>query len=328
MNVRHQPPRATGLPKEGQSRAGDSDVSSLSWDDLRIVKALSDSGNRATAADRLGLNASTLSRRIAHLEQALGVTIFTRRRSGYTLTAEGQELRALSERVELDIVSVARRVGRATQEPIGNLRITTSDSLLLHFLTPIIAAFRRRHTAIRIEVYVGNDALNLARDESDIALRATKNPLDTLAGRRLATIAWAAYGRRADFPHNTPAGDRLYEQLWVSYAGRLAGLGAVPYVDARVAASDILYRADSVAAISSAISAGMGIGFLPCMLGDVMPGLMRMGPVVPELDDELWLLTHPDIRISPRVQTFMQFCADAVREQKALIEGRSPATPV
>ncbi|MFJ1299210.1 LysR family transcriptional regulator [Pseudomonadota bacterium AL_CKDN230030165-1A_HGKHYDSX7] len=301
------------------------DLSRLSWDDLRIIKVLSESGNRASAADKLGLNVSTVSRRIAQVEQTLGVTIFTRRRSGYVLTAEGEELRALSDRVELDIVSVARRVGRASQEPVGNLRITTSDSLLLYFLAPIIAAFKKRHAAIRVEVLVGNDTLNLARDESDVALRATKKPLETLVGRRLATIAWAPYGRRTDFPHKTPSGDRLYEQVWVSYAGQLAGLSATAYVDTRVAPQHILFRADSVAAICTAISAGMGIGFLPCMLGDITPGLIRVGPVVPALDDELWLLTHPDIRVSPRVQTFMQFCADAVRDQKPLIEGQSPA---
>lgn len=303
----------------------DAGISGLSWDDLRIIKTLSESGNRGSAADSLGLNISTVSRRVVHVEQTLGIKIFTRRRTGYTLTPEGQELRALSERVELDIVSVARRIGRGAQEPVGNLRITTSDSLLLYFLTPIIAAFKSRHAAIRVEVLVGNDTLNLARDESDIALRATKKPLESLVGRRLATIAWAPYGRRFDYPHRTPSPEHLYDQVWVSYTGHLVGLDAVAYLNKRVAPENILYRADSVAAVSAAITAGMGIGLLPCMLGDITPGLIRMSAVVPELDDELWLLTHPDIRISPRVQTFMQFCSDAALEQKPLIEGRMPS---
>lgn len=298
----------------------------LSWDDLRIVKALSDSGSRTSAADALGWNVSTLSRRIARLERTLGIKIFTHRRTGYTLTQAGQALRALGDRIELDIVSVARQIGSSSHEPVGSLRITTSDSLLLHFLTPIVAAFRTRHAAMQIEILVGNDSLNLARGESDVALRATKTPPDTLIGRRLATIAWAPYGRRADFPHKTPSNERLYDQVWVSYAGRLSGLRAVAYVDMRVAPQSILYRADSVAAVHTAISAGMGMGFLPCMLGDATPGLVRMGPTEPELDDELWLLTHPDIRMSPPVQRFMHFCSEAVRGQKSLIEGHRPAS--
>lgn len=72
------------------------------------------------------------------------------------------------------------------------------------------------------------------------------------------------------------------------------------------------------------------MGYLPCMLGDTMTDVVRVGPVVAELQDELWLLTHPDIRGSRRVQAFMRFCAAAVARKKALIEGRlalHPAKP-
>jgi DNA-binding transcriptional LysR family regulator len=86
------------------------------------------------------------------------------------LTVEGLELRALGERVELDIVSVARRVSRAMQGAFGKLPITPSDSLLQYFLTPIIADFKARNAPIAVEILVGNDTLNLSRDKSDIAL--------------------------------------------------------------------------------------------------------------------------------------------------------------
>jgi DNA-binding transcriptional LysR family regulator len=99
-------------------------------------------------------------------------------------------------------------------------------------------------------------------------------------------------------------------------------LKATSYVESRVAAERIAYRTDSVAAASAAIAAGLGFGFLPCMLGDITPGLVRAGPVVPELQDELWLLTHQDIRKSWRVKAFMTFCAAAVASQKPLVEGQ------
>lgn len=296
----------------------------FSWDDLRIIKTLSECGSRSIAAAKLGINVSTVSRRVAQAEAALGVALFDRRRAGYKLTPEGMELRALSERVELDVVSVARRVSGGLQGPLGTLRMTTSDSLLLHFLTPIIADFRTRHPSLSVEVLVGNDTLNLARDESDIAIRATRTPSETLVGRKLANIAWAPYGSASQFRRKRPAADDLYGMTWVSYAGRLSGLRAFHHVESRVAPVDIAYRSDSVAAVAAAIAAGLGLGFLPCMLGDAMAELIRVGPVVPELQDELWLLTHPDIRRSRRVQAFMSFCATAVARRKALIEGREP----
>ncbi|SPD64428.1 LysR family transcriptional regulator [Cupriavidus taiwanensis] len=310
--------------RERAGQASGDAAQRLSWDDLRIIKTLSESGSRAIAASKLGINVSTVSRRVAQAEAALGVTLFDRRRAGYRLTAEGLELRALCERVELDVVSVARRVSRGLHGPLGTLRITTSDSLLLYFLTPIIADFKTRNAAVAVEVLVGNGALNLARDESDIAFRATRRPSESLVGRKLATIAWAPYGCATQFGRNVPAADGLYDRAWVSYAGQLSALKASQYVERRVASANISYRSDSVAAVSAAIAAGLGLGFLPCMLGDIMPGLVRVGPVVPELRDELWLLTHPDIRRSRRVQAFMSFCAAAVAERKALIEGREP----
>ncbi|QEY64234.1 LysR family transcriptional regulator [Metapseudomonas lalkuanensis] len=294
-------------------------VNQLSWDDLRIIKTLSESGNRAITAKKLGINVSTVSRRVAQLEKALGIALFDHRRSGYMLTTEGAELRALAERVELDIVSVARRISRAEHGLLGKLRITTSDSLLLYFLTPIIADFKAVNEGITIEVLVGNQTLSLARDESDIAVRATKKPSDSLVGRKLATIAWAPYGNVKSAPASAPFAEG---QSWVSYSGGLCDLKATSYVDNRVDAHCISYRTDSVAAASVAIAAGLGFGFLPCMLGDITPGLRRVGPVVPELNDELWLLTHQDIRKSWRVKAFMTFCAAAVANQKPLIEGQ------
>ncbi len=294
----------------------------LSWDDIRIISTLSECGGRAAAAARLGINVSTVSRRLAGLEQALGVTLFDRRHAGYVLTAEGSALRALGERMELDVVSVARQLSPVSQAPLGTLRITTSDSLLLYFLTPILADFKVRHAAIDVEVLVGNHRLNLARDESDIALRATCSPRDSLVGRKLATIAWAAYGCARHFSCRIPDAGQVYERQWVSYTAGLGALKATQYLDARAAPHRISYRTDSVAALSAAVAVGLGLGFLPCMLGDITPGLTRVGPVVPELDDELWLLTHPDIRKTRRVRAFMDFCCDEVARRKALIEGR------
>lgn len=294
-------------------------VNQLSWDDLRIIKTLSDCGNRSATAKKLGINVSTVSRRVAQVERTLGIALFDHRKSGYLLTAEGAELRALAERVELDIVSVTRRVSRSGQGPLGKLRITTSDSLLLYFLTPIIADFKALNEGVTIEVLVGNETLSLARDESDIAIRATRKPAESLVGRKLANIAWAPYccaKQMTALP--------LFEegQAWVSYSAALCGLKATSYVESRVAAEHIAYRTDSVAAASTAIAAGLGFGFLPCMLGDITPGLVRAGPVVPELQDELWLLTHQDIRKSWRVKAFMTFCAAAVASQKPLVEGQ------
>jgi len=293
----------------------------LSWNDLRVVRAVGESGALAPAAEMLGVNISTIARRLTTVEGILGVTLFDRRRTGYQATRQGEELMSLARRIELDVVSVARRVSGHAQGHAGDLRITTSDSLLLHFLTPIIADFKAYNSAIRVEVTVGNCALNLARGESDIAVRATDKPPENLFGRKIATIAWAPYGGR---PHTVSPGlgaDPLFDRQWVSYGGDLSDLKAAKLVEERVRPDDIAYRTDSVAGAAAGIAAGLGVGYLPCMLGDISPDLVRVGAVESQLDDALWLLTHPDIRKSGRVDAFMAHCIEAIGKHRRLIEG-------
>ncbi|MFC0692614.1 LysR family transcriptional regulator [Paraburkholderia humisilvae] len=296
---------------------------SLCWDDLRVIKAVGESASLAAAAAALELNHSTVSRRLAVVERTLGTVLFDRRRSGYIPTDAGADFIELATRVENDILSVVRRVSGHAQSHTGDLRITTSDALLLDFLTPVIAGFRTRHRGVRIETIVGNRPLNLARGESDIAFRTTVAPPENLFGRKLATVAWAVYGRRIDYDRAFPMMDQLFLHQWVSYGKGLAGLKAFAFVNDRVPHNNIVYRSDSVAGIASAISAGIGIGFLPCMHGNLVDSLVRIGPIVPEVYDELWVLTHPDICKSGRIAAFITYCAKAITPHRDFIEGRA-----
>ncbi|WP_394834297.1 LysR family transcriptional regulator [Pendulispora rubella] len=294
----------------------------LSWDDLRIIKAIGEGGGLAAAATALGVNHSTISRRLAVVEETVGVVLFDRRRRGYVPTGPGTDMIALADRIENDILHVVRRISGHAQGHKGDLRVTTSDALLLDFLTPIIADFRTRNPEIRIDMIVGNQALNLARGDSDIAFRATLLPQENLFGRKLATVAWAIYGRRIDYVGASPSRQELYQRQWVSYGKGLSGLKAYEFVNEHVPREKVTYRSDSVAGVASAIAAGMGVGFLPCMHGDLVPGLLRVSPVEPEIFDELWVLTHPDIRKSGRVYAFMSHCAEAIAKQRGFIEGK------
>jgi DNA-binding transcriptional LysR family regulator len=301
----------------------DTPLAALSWDDLRIVKAIGQHGGLAGAAAALRVNHSTISRRLSILEETLGVALFDRRRSGYTATAAGAEMIALGERVETDVFDVTRRVSGHIRGHKGNLRVTTSDALLYDFLNPIIAEFQQINPEIRIEVLVGNAAMNLARGEADIAFRATLEPPENLYGRKAARIAWAIYGRRVDYVGARPLTDELYQQRWVSYGATLTGLRAFEFVERHVPEDNIHYRADSVLGVASAVCAGLGIGFLPCMHADLVPSLIRISPIEPEVYDELWILTHPDIRKSGRVYSFMSYCSEAIIKRRAFIEGHA-----
>jgi DNA-binding transcriptional LysR family regulator len=294
----------------------------LAWDDLRLVKAIADAQGLAGAAERLGVNHSTVFRRLGQIEDALGVMLFERHRTGYAPTVAGEELVAVARRTEEDIAGFARKLAGRELTPAGELRVTTSDTLLTHLLTPILARFRRQCPDVRLDLVVGNQSLNLSQRDADVAIRATDHPPETLVGRRAARIAWALYGNARSFAET----DRidpvtLQERPWVGLGENLGTVRAARYLREHVPAGRIAYRVNTVLGLAEAVEAGIGIGHLPCFVADTRPTLVRLAVPAPDLADDLWLLTHPDLRHSPRVRVFLDFMAAEIARHRKLIEG-------
>ncbi|MBM6593193.1 LysR family transcriptional regulator [Microvirga pudoricolor] len=300
----------------------------LAWDDFRLIKAVADMRSLPAAAAQLGVNHSTVFRRLGQIEAALGVTLFERHRAGYAPTAAGEEMIALAQRVDQDITAFTRRIAGREITPAGEIRVTTNDSLLIHLLTPLFVAFRRQMPTLRLDVVLANQALNLSKRDADVAIRATDHPPENLVGRRVATIAWALYGRRSEFrsPESIDP-DRLFDHDWVSLGESLIGLKAVKYVQDHVAQTRIGYRVNTVLGLAEAIQGGLGIGHLPCFIGDARQDLVRLGPIRQEFSADLWLLTHPDLRHSARIRALLDFLAAEIAHRKSFIEGAHPIAP-
>jgi DNA-binding transcriptional LysR family regulator len=300
----------------------------LAWDDFRLVKAIADTRGLAGAAADMGVNHSTMFRRLGQIEEALGTKLFERHRSGYAPTPAGEEMAALASRLDSDITSFTRRLVGKEIAASGELRVTTNDSLLVHLLTPIFGRFRKRHPAVQLDVVLTNQALNLSKRDADVAIRATDTPPETLVGRRAATIAWALYGRRSEFGGAVPELDELAAtRIWVSLGEYLSHVKAVQFLRRHVAPERIAYRVNTVLGLAEAVQAGIGIGHLPCFIADAVPDLLRLSPPNPEFAADLWLLTHPDLRHSPRVRVFLDFVAGEIAARRLDIEGEGPGSP-
>jgi DNA-binding transcriptional LysR family regulator len=275
------------------------------------------------AAAILGINHSTVFRRLAQIEEALGAKLFERHRSGYTLTTVGEEMVALAQRVDDDITAFTRKLAGRELSPAGELRVTTNDSLLIHLLTPLFVRFRRKCEDVRLDVVLANQELNLSKRDADVAIRATDSPPENLVGRRVANIAWALYGRAEDFPDLAAVDpESLYDRDWVSLGDNLAALKAVKFVQEHVPPERIGYKVNTVLGLAEAVEQGLGIGHLPCFIGDARLGLVRLGEPNPDFSADLWLLTHPDLRHSPRVRVFLDFLAEEVGKQRKFIDGQ------
>jgi len=300
-------------------------LQALSWDEFRLIKAIADARGLPGAAAQTGLNHSTVFRRLGQIETTLGTMLFERHRTGYALTPAGEEIVALATRLDADITAVTRKLAGRELQPAGELRVTTNDILLVSLLAPIFAAFRRQCPDVRLDVVLSNQSLNLSKRDADVAIRATDTPPENLVGRRIARIAWALYARREDAEDIDMTA--LHARDWISMGDGFAAMKQVRYVQEHVAPERIVYRLNTVLGLSEAIETGIGIGFLPCFLGDGRPGLVRLQPPQAEYGSDLWVLTHPDLRHAARVRVLMDFLADEIGRQRGLLDGTADRSP-
>ena len=177
---------------------------------------------------------------------------------------------------------------------------------------------------MHLDIVVGNQALNISKRDADVAIRATDTPPETLVGRRLGRVAWALYGRQdaGDLPME--GAPTFADRDWVALGDGMAAMKVVRHAVETAPPGHLRYRVDTVLGLASAIEAGIGIGHLPCFIGDRSPVLARLAPPEPRFATDLWLLTHDDLRRAAKVRAFLDFVAGAVRKQIALVEGREP----
>jgi DNA-binding transcriptional LysR family regulator len=289
----------------------------FAWDDLRIFLQIARTGSLSGAASALGVNHSTVFRRINAFETQLGVRLFDRLPSGYALTIAGEEMQASAMRVEREIERLDLRLTGQDLKLEGTLVVTTTDTIIENLLSPHLAAFRRAYPGIVLELIIDNQNVNLSKRQADVAVRPTRNPPETLVGRRIADIAVAPYatktymkGRAAD----------LATLDWLSVDESMAHLAAAKWFRDTLHGANVVLRANSLFGLLHTCAAGMGAALLPCFMADNHKRLQRIGEPIHDAGTILWLLTHEDLRHTGRVRAFMDFIAMSLRKDIGLLE--------
>lgn len=296
----------------------------IDWEDLRYVLAVADARSLASAARALGVNHTTVLRRVNAFEQRLGLRLFDRLPTGYALTGGGEELLATARSMAATVTALERRLAGQDLRLEGTLRVTTTDTLMASVLPPLIARFRLAHPGILIEVATANALANLTRRDADVAIRPASDPPETLVGRRISGIAFALYAASAGAVPQGPIED-LASQVWIAPDDSLASSTIARWMRATLPEATIALRADSLVVMRNAALAGLGVTALPCYLGDRTPGLARIHAPIAAMATDLWVLTHEDLRRTGRVSAFTEFMAAALGAERDLLEGRTPA---
>jgi len=291
------------------------------WDDLRFFLAVARRGSIRAAAASLGVNHSTVSRRIDAFEARSRARLFERLPTGYALTDAGARILALSERIEVDALAVERHLAGRDAALSGPLRVSLPNTLAVRLVMPDLVAFGETYPDIDLAIDVSLTMADLSRREADVVIRVSNDPPGNLFGRRVLRYARAIYGAQDYLARHDPLGapERL---AWIGWAD------TVPHPqwvrDSAYPEAAVRHLVPDTLAHLEAARSGMGIAMLPCFIGDTEPTLRRLPPGEAEPDRDIWILTHEDLRGTARVRRFMDVIANAILRQKDLLEGRCP----
>jgi len=287
----------------------------LDWNDLRYFLAVARTGSTLAASRQLKVSQATVSRRITTLEQVIGVEIFSRQPSGYSLTQRGELLLPAAEAVEESILAFSHQVALETRRVSGTVRLTTVESAANAWVIPALAQLRMRCPDVRVEIITTDDNLDLGRGEADLAIRFGNRPTEeTLIVRHLTDMEESFY-----------AGHELVAQLGMPEC--LSDLARYPlvttmddtsfinnWVSTHLPDAEIAHRTNRLSSIIASVRAGIGASILPCLMGDDIRHLVRLVPPIAELTTPGWLVTTDQARRQPHVRAVIDFIVGQIQE--------------
>ncbi len=303
----------------------------LDWSDLRHALAIGEGGSVAAAARRLGVNATTVQRRLDALEDSLGARLFERSRAGWHPTEAGRTVLELARRMADQAEEVERRVLGRDRELTGVLRVATAFVAMEHLLPQPLADFARAFPGIEVEVIENAFLADLLRRpadapgdsarQADVALRLSAHVAEHLVGRQLGMSHCRVYALRGapGLPQGvTPMAELLRDAPWVAFEREgLPGRIYDRWMHEHLLPQQVRVRVDIFNAVAAMLRTGIGVGVLPTFMEPKHPELVAVSDVIPALDVPVWLLTHPDLRGTARIKAFMRFVGDAVAERLA-----------
>jgi DNA-binding transcriptional LysR family regulator len=277
-------------------------MQALNWNDLRHILAVARRRALAPAARDLGVNETTVARRIARAEVCLGSRLFDRIDGGMIPTQAGEVAVERAERMEVEVEVLKGTGTGADGSAAGTVRVSAIPLIVNHVLVPALGDLYAAHPQLRIEAVAELRNISLTKREADIALRLARPDREfKVIARRLGTLSYAVYG---------PSGHSRRPLPWITYDATMAALPHVAWLDKarrldREARPGLTVNDSDVAL--HAIRAGVGKSLLPCAIADRQPGLKRLDGPAPVLDRELWLLVLPELRSLARIRAVIDW---------------------
>ena len=284
----------------------------LPWDLLAAFLAVMREGSLSGAARRLDASQPTLRRQIEALEQAVGVSLFTRGPSGLIPTATSQTLIAHAEAMEASAAAFARGASADVSSEAGTIRITCSEIYGVEVLPPILADLRRVYPLITIELVATDKIEDMLKREADLAVRVARPVQDALIARQVTSIPLGFFATEEFLADRARPAN--YAELAASLPFITADRDRSLAKGLRALGLDFpkhcVFRSDSVLAQLAAIRAGLGVGICNINIGNAS-GLVRLLPGITTYL-ECWVVMHEDMKRIRRVKAVFDFLVKAL----------------
>lgn len=292
----------------------------MNWDDLRIFLAIAREGTLHRAAAALAISQPTAGRRLSALEAALGVPLFSRARTGLTLTTAGESLLPTAEAMEKTAAELARQSGHLQEPAGGAVRISAMEWPAAFLVHHIQAAAR---SGLSIEIVSSEHTESFARREADLAVRHGLPLSGKFTTRKVGTMRSAVYGAR-DFLETHPEAvtEQRYQACdWVLFTEEQAHYKSMRWLDERIAGRRPSLRVTTTDLTHDAVAAGAGLGLLPCFVGDADPRLGRATAPIDEIAADYWLIVPPENAPLPYLRRAIDWIANSFRSERAALLG-------
>ncbi|HZU64324.1 MAG TPA: LysR substrate-binding domain-containing protein [Novosphingobium sp.] len=289
------------------------------WSDYQAFLAIARAGQLAGAGRMMGLNATTIGRRLRRLESRLGTTLFEQTREGQLLTPAGEALLAAVEQMAQAASGV--EPASSANGPSGSVRISVSEGFGSWIVARHLGDFAKRYPGLAIDLVASNGFLSPSRREADIAVLLSRPQTGPLIARKLADYALRLYASPAYLAGHAaitgPACLAHGHQL-IGYIPDLVYAPELNYLTEIAPDLAASLRSSSILAQHRLLAAGAGIGVLPCFIGDADPALVR---VLPDrtITRAFWLVTHKDTHQLQRIRLVTRWLADIVKADARLL---------
>jgi len=290
------------------------------WGALRSFLAVARSGRLTVAADRLGLDHSTLSRRMQTLEQNLEARLFDRRTQGYGLTQQGEALFEFAEKMEELALGIVTQVGRSKQNAVGTIRIGATDGFGTLFLSSCLPKLRDSHPDLSVQLVTLPRVISLSKREADIAIGLSRPTEGGLYGRKLTDFEWGIYASESYLESHSAISDirDLSAHRLIGYISDLVYAQELEDVLSISKDVPVAFSSSNLIVQYEATKAGFGLCVLPHYIAS-RPGngLRRVLPKQVSLLGSYWMTLHSDMRELARVRIVCEFIAKEVRKARS-----------